>query len=149
MGAAKHMTARQGRRPGLPRLRSICLALPGAREVEAWGDPTFRVGDKIFAMHKIGDGRSSVWCKAEPGAQEMLVGAAPERFFVPPYVGHRGWIGIRLDGHVDWAEVAHLISGSHAAIAPRRLVTGQSKSDPTPPPRAPRSPPARTSRRPR
>ena len=79
------------------RLRAICLALPEAEERETWGDPTWRVRDRIFAMEKRGDGRISVWLKAPPGAQDVLVTADPARFFVPPYVGHRGWIGVRLD----------------------------------------------------
>jgi predicted DNA-binding protein (MmcQ/YjbR family) len=112
-------------RAGIAKLRRICLALPGATEKEAWGDPTFRVRDKIFAMHKIGDGRASLWCKAPAGAQEMLVGAAPERFYVPPYVGHKGWIGVRLDGEVNWAEVAHLVETSHEMTAPRKRPTGR------------------------
>lgn len=78
-------------------LRNICLALPEAVEKQAWGDPTWRVHDRIFAMEKRGDGRISAWCKAPPGSQEILTGADPQRYFVPPYVGHRGWIGIRLD----------------------------------------------------
>ena len=65
------------------RLRAICLSLPEAFEQEAWGDPTFRVRGKIFAMEKRGDGRISLWCKAPPGSQMVLVGADPERFFVP------------------------------------------------------------------
>ena len=81
----------------IDRLRKICLALPEAEEKEAWGDPTFRVRDKIFAMEKRGDGRISVWCKAPEGSQMVLVGADPKRFFVPPYVGHKGWVGVRLD----------------------------------------------------
>jgi predicted DNA-binding protein (MmcQ/YjbR family) len=97
------------------RLRALCLALPEAVE-EAWGDPTFRVRDKIFAMEKRGDGRISVWCKAPPGSQMVLVGADPARFFVPPYVGHKGWIGMRLDD-----EVALVIRRSYRLIAPRRL----------------------------
>lgn len=103
------------------RLRAICLSLPEAREKEAWGDPTFRVQGKIFAMEKRGDGRVSVWCKAPPGAQEMLIGADSKRFFSPPYVGHKGWIGIRLDDGPDWDEVAGLIRRSYALIAPKRL----------------------------
>jgi hypothetical protein len=109
-------------RPGIEELRRICLALPEATEVETWGDPTFRVRSKIFAMHKGGDGRSSFWCKAPLGAQQVLVSAAPERFFVPPYVGHHGWIGVRLDVEVDWDEVADLIEGSYRLTAPRGLV---------------------------
>lgn len=103
------------------RLRRICLALPEAAEKEAWGDPTFRVKDKIFAMEKRGDGRISVWCKAPPGSQEVLVGADPERFFRPPYVGSRGWIGIRLDSGPDWDEVGALVTRSYRLIAPKRL----------------------------
>jgi hypothetical protein len=103
------------------RLRAICLALPEAAEQEAWGDPTFRVRDKIFAMEKSGDGRVSVWLTAPEGAQAMLIGADPERFFVPPYVGHKGWVGVRLDSQPDWDEVAALIRRSYRLIAPKRL----------------------------
>lgn len=103
------------------RLRAICLALPEAMEKEAWGDPTFRVRDRIFAMFKQGDGRPSLWCKALPGSQTVLVGADPERFFVPPYVGHRGWVGMRLDRGPDWNEVAELVRRSYRLTAPKRL----------------------------
>jgi hypothetical protein len=74
----------------IDRLRAICLALPEAAEKKTWGDATFRVRDRIFVMEKRGDGRVSVWCKAPEGSQMVLVGADPERFFVPPYVGHKG-----------------------------------------------------------
>src|SRR5215212_11825993 len=104
------------------RLRRICLALPEATEKEAWGDPTFRVRDKIFAMEKRGDGRVSVWCKAPPGSQMVLVGADPDRFFVPPYVGPKGWIGMRLDRNPDWKEAAALVARSYRLIAPKRLL---------------------------
>jgi len=103
------------------KLRQICLALPEAEEREAWGDPTFRVRDKIFAMEKRGDGRVAVWCKAPPGSQAVLVGADPGRFFVPPYVGPKGWIGMRLDRRPDWDEVAAIIRRSYGLIAPRKL----------------------------
>ena len=106
----------------LGRLREICLALPGATEQEAWGDPTFRVRDKIFAMQKRGDGRPSVWCKGPPGAQAILVGSDPARFFVPPYVGHLGWIGVRLDVGIEWDEIADLVAESYRMTAPKRLV---------------------------
>src|SRR4051812_30652600 len=99
------------------RLRPICLALPEATEKQAWGDPTWRVKDKIFAMEKRGDGRASLWCKAPRGSQEVLVGADPERFFVPPYVGHKGWIGVRLDGRPNWEEVALLVRRSYRLTA--------------------------------
>ncbi len=106
--------------PATDRLRAICLALPEAAEKETWGDPTFRVGNKIFAMEKQGDGRVSVWCKAPQGSQTVLVGADPERFFVPPYVGHKGWVGMRLE-RPDWDEVAALVRRSYRLIAPKRL----------------------------
>ncbi|MFN4272831.1 MAG: MmcQ/YjbR family DNA-binding protein [Aliihoeflea sp.] len=105
----------------IDRLRGICLSLPEAAEKEAWGDPTFRVKDKIFAMAKIGDGRTSVWCKAPEGSQAILVEADPETFFVPPYVGHKGWVGMRLDAGPDWDEVERLVRRSYVLIAPRRL----------------------------
>jgi len=105
----------------IERLRAICLVLPEAVEKEAWGDPTFRVQGKIFAMEKRGDGRISLWCKAPPGSQMVLVGADPERFFVPPYVGHKGWVGVRLDSGPDWDEVAALVRRSYRLIAPKRL----------------------------
>ena len=106
----------------IDRLRKICLALPEAEEKEAWGDPTFRVRDKIFAMEKRGDGRVSIWCKAPPGSQMVLVGADPDRFFVPPYVGHKGWVGVRLDNDPDWDEVAEIVRRSYRLTAPKKLV---------------------------
>ena len=108
---------------GLPRerLRAICLALPQATEKETWGDPTWRVAEKIFAMEKRGDGRISLWCKAPPGSQEILVGADPARFFVPPYVGSKGWVGMRLDDDPDWDEVAALVRRSFALVALRKV----------------------------
>ena len=105
------------------RLRAICLVLPEATEQLTWGDPTFRVRGRIFAMPKRGDGRLSFWCKAPLGSQQILVGADPDRFFVPPYVGHRGWIGMRLEPAPDWDEVADLVRRSYGLIAPRRLAS--------------------------
>ena len=99
------------------RLRAICMALPEAEERETWETPTFRVRGKIFAMASDG----AVWCKAPPGAQAVLVGADPGRFFAPPYVGPKGWIGIRLQDRPDWDEVAALLRRSYRLVAPRRL----------------------------
>jgi predicted DNA-binding protein (MmcQ/YjbR family) len=109
----------------LDRLRQICLAFPEASEKEAWGDPTWRVGDRIFAMQKgnVEGGRPSVWFKAPEGVQALLVGSDPDRFFVPPYVGHKGWVGTHLDGSgVDWEELADLVDHSYRLVAPKRLV---------------------------
>jgi predicted DNA-binding protein (MmcQ/YjbR family) len=101
------------------RLRAACLALPEAVEEEAWGDPTWRVRGRIFTMEKRGDGRVSAWMKAPPGAQEVLA-ADPARFFVPPYVGPRGWIGLRLED-ADWDLVVAHVATSYRLIAPKRL----------------------------
>ena len=111
----------------LDRLREICLALPEATEKEAWGDPTWRVRNKIFAMQKgnYEGGRPSVWLKAPDGVQAALVDADTERFFVPPYVGHKGWVGVYLDGRaVDWDELADLTEDSYRLIAPKKLSRG-------------------------
>jgi hypothetical protein len=111
----------------LSRLRRICLALPQAAEVEAWGTSTFRCG-KIFAMfshandHQHSGGRFGVWLKAAPGNQQLMVRDDPDRFFVPPYVGPSGWIGVRLDKDPPWDEIAQLIEESWRLIAPKKLV---------------------------
>lgn len=128
MSMSKQLTA---------RLRSICLALPEAAEKEAWGDPTFRVRDKIFAMEKRGDGRVSVWCKAAPGSQAILVGADPALFFVPPYVGSKGWIGMRLDAKPDWNEVTAIVRRSYRLTAPKRLAAQIGEIDRVQPQRRP------------
>ena len=109
----------------LERVRAICLALPEATEKVAWGEPTFRVNDKIFAQYEDnhhGSGRIELWCKAPDGLQAVLVAAEPERFFVPKYVGHKGWIGIRMEGAVVWAHVAELLRDSYRMTAPKRLL---------------------------
>src|SRR4051812_21545424 len=84
----------------LALVRKICLGLPDIEEKVAWGEPTWRVHGKLFAMfsnNHHGDGRIAVWCNAPPGAQQDLVAADPKHFFVPPYVGVGGWIGINLN----------------------------------------------------
>ena len=109
------------------RLRELCLALPEAHEVIAWGEPTFRVKNKLFAMYAgphthHGAGRPGVWVKAEDGAQEVLIAADPDRFFRPPYVGPSGWVGIQLDAGVDWDDVAELLAVAWRLTAPARLL---------------------------
>jgi hypothetical protein len=110
----------------LARLRKLCLALPEAHEVEAWGEPTFRVRNKLFAMYASaeshhGGGRPAVWCKAAEGNQGLMVRAAPQRFFVPPYVGPSGWVGVWLDGVANWGELGELLKDAYRLVAPRRL----------------------------
>ena len=108
----------------LTRVRKICLALPEATEKIAWGTPTFRVKDKLYVMFADdhhGDGRVAIWVKAPPGAQELLVESDPESFFVPPYVGKGGWIGIRLDKGLDWDVIAGLVKEGYLEAAPRKI----------------------------
>jgi hypothetical protein len=116
----------------LERLRRICLALPETSERLSQGAPTFFVRTKraflmVLTDHH-GDGRFAVWCAAPEGAQRLLVDADPERFFVPPYVGHRGWLGVRLDRGIDWDELAGLAEDAYAEVAPTRLVEAARKA---------------------
>ncbi len=105
----------------IDRIRRICLALPEAEERPFGGHtaPSWRVRDKLFVM--TSEDGSSMTMKAGPGVQEILVGDDPERFFVPKYVGSKGWIGLRLDVEHDWDEVAGLIEDSYRLTAPKRL----------------------------
>ena len=103
----------------LARLRTICLGLPEAEERETWDTPTFRIRGKIFCM--AFPEPLAIWVKAPRGSQELLIEAAPDRFFRPPYLGHKGWVGMRLDAQPDWDEVAALVQRSHGLVAPNRL----------------------------
>lgn len=105
----------------LDRLRRICLALPEAEERETWELPTFRVRNKIFVMQVDRDERPAIWFKAPKGSQPVLVGADGDRFFVPPYVGHKGWVGMRIDKRPDWKEVELLVRRSYLMTAPKKL----------------------------
>jgi hypothetical protein len=115
------------RKKPIDRVREICLALPEATEKMAWGEPTFRVRDKIFAQYEDNHHNSGIvglWCKAPDGLQEMLVRADPGHFYVPKYVGHKGWIGIRMESDVPWDHVADLVRDSYRMTAPKRLIEG-------------------------
>ncbi|MBX3072067.1 MAG: MmcQ/YjbR family DNA-binding protein [Thermomicrobiales bacterium] len=102
----------------IDRLRSICLALPDATEKIAWGDPTFRIHDRIFAMAGTNaDGHAQVWCKSEMELRDALIDSDPAHYFSPPYVGHKGWIGIILDEPTDWEGAANLVEESYLTIA--------------------------------
>ncbi|MGH7622819.1 MAG: MmcQ/YjbR family DNA-binding protein [Gemmatimonadaceae bacterium] len=122
----KRATSRTAPASPIQRLRAVCLALPQAHEVEAWGEPTFRVKNKIFAMYAAsenhhGAGRPSVWCKSTHLIQDMLIHDDPARYFAPPYVGPRGWLGIRLDKRPSWTTVRELIRDAYLLTAPKRL----------------------------
>ena len=116
----------------LERIRRICLALPETSERLSHGAPTFFVrGKRAFVMvltNHHGDGRFAIWCAAADGMQRMLVEADQERFFVPPYVGHRGWLGMRLDRGLDWDELAGIAEDAYAEVAPARLVEAARRS---------------------
>ncbi len=110
------------------RLRTLCLALPETYEKLAWGEPTFRIiGGKIFAMHASatthhGRGRPAVWLHASKENQLLMIADRPDRFFSPPYVGPSGWIGVWLDGDVDWEECRELIRDAWRRVAPKKLL---------------------------
>jgi hypothetical protein len=118
-----------GKRPSsipIDQLRELCLALPEAHEVEAWGEPTFRVKNKIFAMYAASDthhgaGRPCVWLKSTHFIQDMLIHEDGGRYFSPPYVGPKGWLGVRLDRRPNWKTVRELIRDAYLLTAPKRI----------------------------
>jgi len=122
------------RKRTLALLRAICLGLPETSERLSHGAPTFFVREKraflmVLTDHH-GDGRFAVWCAAGDGVQGMLVEADPEKFFVPPYVGHRGWLGVRLDTGLDWNELAGIAEDAYAEVAPAKLVETARSANP-------------------
>lgn len=117
-----HMTAAT-----IARIAKICLALPEATRTDSGSHATFTVQKRVFAYslnNHHNDGVVSIACKALPGDNALLVGAQPERFYLPAYIGPRGWVALRLDrGKIDWEEVRELVTGSYRMVAPRRLIT--------------------------
>lgn len=113
------------RKDPLETLRRLCLALPETAERLSHGEPTWFVRDKktfvMYADHHHDD-RLSFWCAAPDGAQEALIALNPERFFRPPYVGYRGWLGVRLDvPGIDWDQIADLVTDAYRVVAPKKL----------------------------
>lgn len=110
----------------LEGLRDICGQLPEVTERLSHGAATFFVRGKRTVCYLTddhhGDGRLALVCAAPPGTQEEVIGADPDRFFRPPYVGHRGWIGLRLDRDLDWEEVAAVVREAYRRVAPTTLV---------------------------
>jgi predicted DNA-binding protein (MmcQ/YjbR family) len=108
----------------LERLRALCLALPETTERLSHGEPTWFIrGKKTFVMfaNHHHDDRLAFWCAAPVGAHDVLVKGDPQRFFVPPYVGVRGWLGVYLDVPVDWDEIAALVMDAYRCVAPKTL----------------------------
>lgn len=113
----------------LAAVREICLELPETSERLSHGAPTFFIREKrsfatVWDNHHS-DGRFALICAAPEGLQSALVEAAPERFYVPPYVGHRGWIGVRLDRGFDRDEIAGILEDAFAEVAPARLLPAE------------------------
>jgi hypothetical protein len=108
----------------LPRLRALCLALPEVTEKISHGEPTWFVRRSfvMYADHHHDD-RLGFWCAAPPGAQEEMVASDPQRFFRPPYVGGRGWLGVYLDvDGVDWDEIGEIVTDAYRQVAPKKLL---------------------------
>lgn len=115
------------------RVRAICMALPEVTERLSHGSPGFFVGKQFVMLWPEGhhDHRfPHLWSAAPPGAQEHLVATAPDRFFRPPYVGGRGWVGLRLDGEVDWDEVEMVCEDAYRTVAPKRLARQLAEPEP-------------------
>ena len=136
VAAAPWHNRSMGRDP-LASLREICLSFPETTERLSHGEPTWFVRDKkvfvTYADHHHDD-RLGFWCAAPPGAQEEMMSTSPERFFRPPYVGHRGWVGVRIDrvggSEPDWEEIAEVVREAYRQVAPRRLVARLDEAGP-------------------
>ena len=114
------------KRERLEKLSAICLSFPQATPENNDSHATFRVSKKVFAYYldnHHGDGIVSVCCKVLPGDNERLIAANPRKFYMPAYVGPRGWVGLRLDRPtVDWSEVRELVHGSYMQTAQKKLM---------------------------
>ena len=112
-------------RAHLAKVRKICLSLPEATEVEAWGAPTFRVG-KLFAMYASptsghSGGRPAVWIYSVVMEQDFVIRSRPDKYFKPAYVGAYGWIGAWLDGSPPWDEIEELLRDAWRRRAPKKV----------------------------
>ena len=106
------------------RVRAICGSWPEVTERESHGAPAFFVKKQFVMLWPDGhhdDRFPHLWCAAPPGAQDEMIEMQPDRFFRPPYVGSRGWLGVRLDGAVDWGEVRAVCAEAYRSVAPKRL----------------------------
>ena len=111
------------------RVHEKCLELPEASEGETWDAPTFRVRGKIFAVLHLVNGELTIWTKWNREERDARIAHDPARFFSPPYLGGRGWLGLRLHRPVDWDDLADTITDSYRLIAPKRLAAQIATSD--------------------
>ena len=119
------------------RLRTVCTSLPAVVEKVSHGETAFFVqltpkSTKQFVSvddHHHGADRLAFWCPAPPGGQEALIATNPARYFRPPYVGHRGWVGVRIDQGPDWAEVAEIVTDAYRCVATPKLLALLDSSD--------------------
>jgi hypothetical protein len=119
----EHRARQRREMPGYPRLRDLCLAMPGAEERVSHGEPSWFVRKQFVTFAgRHHDDRVAFWAAAPPGDQQHWVATDPERFFVPPYVGHRGWIGVYLDVEQDWTELADVVDAAWRCVAPAKLI---------------------------
>jgi hypothetical protein len=129
--AAKKAPARKKKsvkKTPIERVRRICLALPEATEVEAWGAPTFRVKNKLFAMYADSgnhhhEGRPALWIKSTLVNQDLIVMSDPGKYFSPPYVGPSGWVGVFVDRKCDWKTLESLVRDGYCLSAPKKLAS--------------------------
>ena len=117
--------AKQGKNRDISdAVREVCLALPGAEEVMSHGSPDFRVEGKTYATYVInhhGDRRIALWLRSPAGAQALYTEGDPDHYFVPPYVGPKGWLGVHLNQGLDWAQIADLVREAYVEVAPKTL----------------------------
>lgn len=120
-------------RTELRRVREICLALPEVTERLSHGSPTWFAGKKTMVTYvdnHHGDGRLALWVAAPDGVQAEMVQQEPDRFFVPPYVGHRGWLGVRLDRSPDWDEIGDIVEDAYRVVATKTLLRELEEPEP-------------------
>ncbi|MDQ1474990.1 MAG: hypothetical protein QOE62_219 [Actinomycetota bacterium] len=114
------------KRDPIDGVRELCLVLPEVTERLSHGAPTWFIrGKKTFATawdNHHNDQILGLICAAPPGVQQELIDEEPDRFYVPAYVGHRGWIGVRLDRKVDWKEIEQILTDAYICVAPAKLV---------------------------
>jgi hypothetical protein len=110
----------------LARVRKVCLSLPETTERESHGAPSFFIRDKVCFVNYMDnhheDGRLALWCACPSGMRDGLVKAQPDHYFVPPYVGFRGWIGVRLDREPNWDDIERVVRDAYVTVAPKKLV---------------------------